>query len=89
MDNDRVNTIIKKILILFLFVAFIFGCATVPKGPLKPDEVRLIDLKIVETGDKGGDGKLYQAIIGYRHGEKTGSGDIKSVCTTWTWLWKT
>lgn len=89
MDNHRVNTIIKKIFIPFLFVVFILGCATVPRGPLKPDEVRLIDLKIIETGDKSGNVKLYKAIIAYQHGEKIGPGDIKSVCTTWIWLWKT
>src|SRR5208337_5491729 len=89
MDNDRVSTIIKKILIPFLFVVFIFGCATVAKGPLKPDEVRLIDLKIIETGDKGGNGKLYKAIVSYQHGDKIKPEDIRSACTTWTWLWKT
>ena len=81
--------IVKKIFIPFLFVLFMFGCATVSKGPLQPDEVRLVDIKIVETGDKGADGKFYKASIGYRHGEKAGPRDIKTVCTTWTWLWKT
>ncbi len=72
-----------------MLVLFIFGCATIPKGPLKQDEVRLTSLKIIETGEKSRDGKLYKAVIGYKHGEKTGSGDIKSACTTWTWLWET
>jgi hypothetical protein len=89
MDNTIINANAKKIIILLLFVFFIFGCATIPRGPLKPDEVRLVDLRIVEIGSKVGDSKLYKAIIGYQHGEKTGPGDIKSACTTWTWLWKT
>jgi hypothetical protein len=89
LDNHMVNTNIKKIFIPFLFVFFIFGCATIPKGPLKPDEVRLIDLKIIETGDKTGHGKFYKAIVGYRHGEKVKPENIRSACTTWTWLWKT
>jgi hypothetical protein len=89
MDSTIVNTNVKKRTILLMFVLFIFGCATILKSPLKPDEVRLADLKIIETGDKSGDGKLYKAIIAYQHGEKTGPGDIKSVCTTWTWLWET
>jgi hypothetical protein len=89
MDHAMVNTNKRKILILLLFVFFIFGCATVPKGPLKPDEVRLIDLKIIETGDKSGDVMLYKAIIGYQHGEKIKPENIRSACSTWTWLWKT
>jgi len=89
MDNRIAHTNIRKILILLLYVFFILGCATIPRGPLKPDEVRLVDLKIIETGEKSRDGKLYKAIIGYQHGEKTGPGDIKSACTTWTWLWET
>ncbi len=89
MDNTIVNTNAKKRTILLIFVLFIFGCATIPKGPLKPDEVRLTDLKIIMTGEKGRDGKLYKAIIRYKHGEKTGPEDIKSACTTWTWLWET
>jgi hypothetical protein len=89
MDNTIVNTNARKILIPLLFVFFIFGCATILKGPLKPDEVRLTDLKIIETGEKSREGKHYKAIIGYQHGEKTGPGDIKSACTTWTWLWET
>jgi len=89
MINRIAHTNIRKILILLLFVFFILGCATIPKGPLKSDEVRLIDLKIIEIGDKGVDGKLYKAIIGYQHGEKTGPGDIKSACTTLIWLWET
>jgi hypothetical protein len=89
MDNRIAHTNIRKILILLLFVFFILGCATTPKGPLKPDEVRLVDLKIIETGEKSRNGKLYKAIIRYQHGEKAGAGDIKSACTTWTWLWET
>lgn len=89
MDNRIPHTNIRKILILLLFVFFILGCATIPKGPLKSDEVRLVDLKIIETGEKSINGKLYKAIIGYQHGEKAGAGDIKSACTTWTWLWET
>jgi hypothetical protein len=89
MDNTIGNTNAKKRIIPLLFVFFIFGCATILKAPLKPDEVRLTDLKIIETGEKSRDGKLYKAIIGYQHGEKTGPGDIESVCTTWTWLWET
>ena len=79
----------RKVSILLPLVFFIFACATIPKGPLKPDEVRLVGLKIIETGEKSINGKLYKAIIGYQHGEKTGAGDIKSACTTWTWLWET
>ena len=56
---------------------------------MKPDEVRLVDLKIIETGEKSRDGKLYKAIIGYQHGKKAGAGDIKFACTTWIWLWET
>ena len=89
MHTPRVNAYMRKVSILLPLVFFIFACATIPKGPLKPDEVRLIDLKIIETGGKAGDGKLYKAIVGYRHGEKTGPGNIKSACTTWTWRWKT
>jgi hypothetical protein len=89
MDNTMADPTKRKILILLLFFFFIFGCTTIPKGPLKPDEVRLTDLKIVETGDKMGNGKLYKAIIGYQHGEKTGPGDITSACTSWSWLWET
>ena len=87
--SSKVNTNAKKRTILLMFVLFSFGCATIPKGPLKPDEVRLTNLKIIETGEKSRGGKLYRAVIGYKHGEKTGSGDIKSACTTWTWLWET
>jgi hypothetical protein len=89
MDNRIPHTNIRKILILLLFVFFILGCATIPKGPLKSDEVRLVDLKIIETGEKSINGKLYKAIIGYQHGEKTGPGYIKAACTTWTWRWET
>jgi len=83
MDNRIAHTNIRKVLILLLFIFFILGCATIPKGPLKPDEVRLVDLKIIETGEKNRDGKLYKAIIGYQYGEKAGPGTIKSACTTW------
>jgi hypothetical protein len=89
MDNTIVNTNVKKRVILLIFVLFIFGCETIPKGPLEPDEVRLTNLKIIETGEKSRNGKLYKAIIRYRHEEKTGPGNIKSACTTWTWLWET
>ena len=89
MDNRIAHTNIRKILILLLFIFFILGCATIPKGTLKPYEVRLVDLKIIETGEKSRDGKLYKAIIGYQHGKKAGAGDIKFACTTWTWLWET
>ena len=89
MDNDNVRMIVKKIFIPFLFVLFIFGCVTVPKGPLKPDEVRLTNITIIETGNKGEEGKLYRAIIAYQHGEKTGLEDVKTVCISWSWLWKT
>jgi hypothetical protein len=85
MRNQRVN--LRKITILLVF--FIFGCATILKSPLKPDEVRLTDLKIIETGDKGGNGKLYKAIVSYQHGEKIKPEDIRSACNTLTWLWKT
>ncbi len=89
MNIRMVHTNAKKSIILLIFVLFIFGCATIPKGPLKPDEVRLVDLKIIETGEKSRDGKLYKAIIGYQHGQKAGPGDIKSACTTLAWLWET
>jgi hypothetical protein len=89
MDKKVVNTNAKKVVLLLLFVFYIFGCATIPKGPLKPDEVRLIDLKIVETGDNMGKGKFYKAIIRYQHGEKTGPGEITSACTSWSWLGET
>jgi len=87
MYNQRVD--ISKIASPLILVFFIFGCATILKGSLKPDEVRLVDLKIIETGGKAGDGKLYKAIVGYRHGEKAGPGNIRSACITWTWRWKT
>jgi hypothetical protein len=89
MGNRMVNTNVKKWTLLLVFVLFFFGCSTIPKGPLKPDEVRLTDLKIIETDKKGSVGKLYKAFIGYKHGEKTDLGDIKSACITWTWFWET
>jgi len=85
MPNQKIT--MRKIAILLVF--FFFACATILKGPLKPDEVRLTELKIIETGDKGGGGKLYKAMVSYQHGEKIKPGDITSACTTWTWLWKT
>jgi hypothetical protein len=89
MGHTMVNIKVKKWTILIVFVLFFFGCSTIRKGPLKPEEVRLTDLKIIETGKKGSDGKLYKAIIDYKHGEKTDPRDIKSACITWVWFWDT
>ncbi|OGP53637.1 MAG: hypothetical protein A2Y65_04800 [Deltaproteobacteria bacterium RBG_13_52_11] len=84
MGNARMKKIFMVILLVFLFL----GCATIPQGPLKSDEVRLTDLKIIETGDSG-NGKLYKAIVRYQHGEKIRPEDIRAACTTWDWSWKT
>jgi hypothetical protein len=78
----------RKIFMVILLVLLMWGCATIPKGPLKPDEVRLTDLQIIETGDSG-NGKFYQAIVRYQHGERIGPDDIRLACTTWNWSWKT
>jgi hypothetical protein len=89
MDKKAVKANAKRVILLLLFVFYIFGCTTIPKGPLKRDEVRLTDLKIIETGDNIGNGKFYKAIINYQRGEKTGPGNITSACTSWSWLWET
>jgi hypothetical protein len=51
--------------------------------------VRLVDLKIVETGAQTGKSKLFKAIMGYRHGDKIKLENIRSACLTLSWLWKT
>lgn len=89
MDTQLLNRSFRKILIVILLVFPILGCATIPKGPLKSDEVRLTDLTIIETGDKGKGVKFYKAIIKYQHGEKISSEDIVLSCTTLTWYWQT
>ena len=72
---------------IMLLVFLLLGCATIPQGPVQPDEVRLVDLKISKTGaQSGGRGSSYKAIIGYQHGEKIVPGNITSACTTWIWL---
>ena len=78
----------RRIFILLLLAFFVFGCATIPKGPLQPAEVRLTALKIIETGNKE-EGKLYKAIIQYQRGGRIAPADIRSACTTWTWFWVT
>ena len=89
MDVCRGNAHMRKIFILSLLIFFMFGCATTSKGPLQSDEVRLIALDITETGTKEGEGKLYKAIIQYRHGGRIGPSAITSVCATRSWLWDT
>lgn len=69
---------------LFLALVLLAGCATTPKGPLQPDEVRLTKAKIIET-TTGGTRKNYRAIIEYQHGEKIKPDDIRLSCTTWYW----
>lgn len=75
-------------LILFSTQIALLGCATVPKGPLQPDEVRVTKVKIIETERKAGVGK-YKAIIEYRHGEEVTPEDIYLACTTWHYQIKT
>lgn len=71
-------------IILFFIISALSGCATSPTGPLQPDEVRLIKLKIVET-TTGITRKNYKAIIEYQHGERIKPDDIRLACTTWYW----
>jgi hypothetical protein len=87
MDIQRKNAHMRRIFILPLLVFFMFGCATIPKGPLRPDEVRLTALKIIETGNTE-EGKRYKAIIQYQRGGRIAPADIESACTTLTWFWK-
>jgi hypothetical protein len=78
----------RKIFVLSLLVFIVFGCATIPKGPLQSDEMRLIALGIAETGNKEGGGKLYKATIQYQHGNRISPAAISSVCTSWNWFWE-
>lgn len=70
-------------IILFFVISVLSGCAKTPTGPLQTDEVRLINLKIVETTT--GTPKGYKAIIEYQHGERIKPDDIRLACTTWYW----
>jgi hypothetical protein len=73
-------------IILFFVISALSGCVTTPKGPLQPDEVRLIKLKIVETTTgKKHSAKNYKAIIEYQHGMRIKPDDIRLACTTWYW----
>jgi hypothetical protein len=87
MDIHRGDASMRKIFIPSLIIFFMFGCATIPKGPLRSDEVRLTALKIIETDNKE-EGKLYKAFIEYRHGAGVVPAQIASVCTTWSWFWE-
>jgi len=88
MDEMK-KMVLLGFLILFLAIIALWGCATVPKGPLQTDEVRLTDLRIIELGDKGKKEKFYRAIIKYQRGERIKPEDIYLVCTTWYWDKKT
>ena len=88
MDIHRGDAYMRKFFILSLLIFFMFGCATIPKSPLRSDEVRLTAIEIIETGNKDG-GKLYKALIQYRHGGQVGPAAITSVCTTRSWFWDT
>jgi hypothetical protein len=88
MDIQRKNAPMRRIFILSLLLFFVFGCATIPKGQLRSDEVRLTALTIIETGNKE-EGKFYKAIIQYQRGGRIAPADVRSACTTLTWFWNT
>ncbi len=74
--------VLLDFLILFLAIITLWGCATLPKGPLKTDEVRLTDLRIIDLGDKDKKENYYRAIIKYQRGERIKPEDIYLICTT-------
>jgi hypothetical protein len=76
----------RNLILLSCFV-FILSCATIPTGPLQSDEVRLTNLKIVETQIESQTKPSYSAsaVIEYQHGGIIKSKDIASVCTTLIW----
>jgi hypothetical protein len=79
------TTHLKKIFILSLLVFVVSGCATMPKGSLRPDEVRLVALDIAQTGGKGEETRPYKATIKYQHGGRVGPAAITSSCATKSW----
>jgi hypothetical protein len=50
-----------------------------PKGPLKPDEVRLTNLMITVEGHRKEVGKYYKGIIEHQSGEKVRPEEIKRI----------
>lgn len=70
--------------LIFLAITTLLGCATIPKGPLQPDEVRLTKARIIETTTVG-TRQNYRAVIEYQRGERIKPNDIRLVCTTWYW----
>jgi len=74
----------RNLILLSCFV-FILSCATIPTGSLQSDEVRLTNLKIVETQIESQTKPSYSAVIEYQHGGRIKAKDIASVCTTLFW----
>lgn len=74
----------RNLILLSCFV-FILSCATILTGRLQSDEVRLTNLKIVETQIESQTKPSYSEVIEYQHGGIIKSKDIASVCTTLIW----
>lgn len=76
------KTRMKKVLIWTFLLFCTFGCSTIPKGPLMPDEVRLINLTITEIGHREEGGKHYKGVAEYQRGEKVRPEEINETCLT-------
>ncbi len=67
----------KKNLIFAVLLSLIIACSTIPKGPLQPDELRLVSLTLTEIGPRKEGGKNYKATIEYQKGERVRPEEIK------------
>ena len=74
----------KSMLIVFLmgvaFLLMVTFCATVPRGPLAPGEIRLLEINIRETGNLRGNVQ-YTANINF---EADGRPEITRACFSWS-----
>jgi hypothetical protein len=78
-ENREMKRVLTSFLTGFVLLVAIFSCATVPKGPLGPGEMRLLSLDVPDNGNLK-TGIAYQLTIRF---EADGRPETRRICFTW------